>query len=232
MTTTISSFFLRALSRGRRILYRAKVERVGAEILRCIDHAGFDREFKNDPEQQALAGLGSSKYIDLAPWIRENVDRYFRYGLHRTKPGARVLDLGCGSGFFLLVCRHFGLQPLGLDTDLDPLYTRQINFFGLERVEHRIVPGDYLPVFERRFDLVTAFMIGFNQFPGGATWDTETWLEFLDELGSTLETGGRALLWFNRYNDEYYPPDLPGAVARIDRYRARFFGNCLDLRPK
>jgi SAM-dependent methyltransferase len=218
----------RALTRTRQTAHRRRVDRITESILASIDRGEFNRRFRDDPALVGLHGHGSSKYIDLAYWMRENVDRYFRHALHR--PPGRVLDVGCGSGFFLVVCRHMGRRALGVDWDFDPLYGEQTEFFGVERALHQVRPGDYLPPLDGRFALVTAFMIGFNYDPSTRrTWGTEEWLGYFDAARRVLEPRGRVFVHFNRYNDELYPRDLPDALQADTKWRVRFSGLTLDL---
>ena len=218
----------RAVSRFRQTAFRRRVDRITESILASIDCGEFNRRFRDDPALVELQGLGSSKYIDVEHWIRENVDRYVRYALHR--PPGRVLDVGCGSGFFLVVCRHMERRALGVDWDVDPLYGQQTEFFGVERVLHRVRPGDYLPPLDGRFALVTAFQTGFNEDPlSRRTWATEEWLGYFAAARRVLEPRGRVFVHFNRYNGVLYPHDLPDALQADAKWRARFSGLTLDL---
>lgn len=219
----------RASCRIRQTAHRRKIDRITASILASIDRDEFNRRFRDDPALIELHGHGSSKYIDLERWMLENVNRYVRWALHR--PPGRVLDVGCGSGFFLVVCRHMGREALGVDMDFDPLYGEQTEFFGVERILHRVTPGDYLPPLDRRFALVTAFMTGFNYDPPTErTWGTEEWLGYFDATRAVLEPRGRVFVRFNRYGGELYPADLPAALRADAKWRARFSGLTLDLR--
>src|SRR5687768_10588889 len=113
----VTALWLRLMSIVRARMYRLRINRVSTQVLHAIDREEFDRQFRDDPKLISRAGRGSSKFINLERWIRENTERYFRYGFFKTRPGGRVLDIGCGSGFFLLVCRHFGLEAVGLDME-------------------------------------------------------------------------------------------------------------------
>jgi len=219
----------RAVCRVRETVHRRDVDRITESILASIDRGEFNRRFRDNPTLAELHGRGSSKFIDLEHWIRENVRRYVRYGLHQ--PPGSVLDVGSGSGFFLVVCRHMGRNGLGLDMELDPLYGEQTEFFGVERVLHRVHPGDYLPPLDGRFGLVTAFMIGFNYDPSTQrAWGTDEWLGYFDAARSVLEERGRVFVHFNRsISGELYPPDLPDALRANGGWRVRFSGLTLDL---
>ena len=52
----------------------------------------------------------------LIPGFRRNIDVVFRH-LPKAWPGARLLDVGFGSGSFLVAAREMGWQVAGVDTD-------------------------------------------------------------------------------------------------------------------
>ena len=60
-------------------------------------------------------------YEDAAHWIGVHVAHAQDLWLDRTPP-LRILDLGCGAGYFLYVCRFFGHEGIGVDTDEEPLF--------------------------------------------------------------------------------------------------------------
>lgn len=54
--------------------------------------------------------------IPLIPMLRQTLDRQLRY-LPPVKPGARLLDVGFGSGEFMELARQVGWRVLGVDLD-------------------------------------------------------------------------------------------------------------------
>lgn len=225
---------LRLQAAARRRLHRSAIDRTARDLLSSIDVEGFHRRFTEDPEQQALGGRGSSKYTDLEQWLRVAVERWYGFGFHRLPPRSRLLDIGCGSGFFLLTARQFGHDAVGLDLDLDPLYNAQIEFFDLERVNHLITPADPLPPFEEPFDAVTAFMACFHwDIPSDVPWTPSEWAQFLPALRNVVADDGRVLLWLNhnRVTGSYLTDEVLATVQADPAFRVRAFANCLDLRP-
>src|SRR5207244_6454993 len=73
--------------------------------------------------QQRYAGSTAkyAKYANVDPWLRLNRERVQDLKLHRSAP-KRVLDLGCGGGFFLFILKKLGHSVLGLDIDQAPLF--------------------------------------------------------------------------------------------------------------
>ena len=141
-----------------------------------------------------------TKYLDAPKWLTLNIRYAKELGLIE-KPPKSVLDLGCGGGFFLVVCRMLGSKVLGLDLDKDIVLNEMIKLFKLERVTWRIRAFVKLPDFKRRFDLITAFMICFNFPPRHTHWGPREWDFFLSDMSDRLLPDGRLLLSLNKQPD-------------------------------
>lgn len=141
-----------------------------------------------------------NRFADVAYWIGINVERAQDLWLDRS-PALRILDLGCGAGYFLYVCRLFGHDVLGLDLDDHQLFRDTLAMLNVPRVVSRIQPNTALPDLGRRFDLVAAHRICFQRIGGarsGEEWSTSHWKFFIDDVRSRLLTPrGRLLLDFN-----------------------------------
>src|SRR5438270_11334320 len=96
-----------------------------------------------------------NRFEDVAYWIDINVERAQDLWLDRTPP-LRILDLGCGAGYFLYVCGLFGHQAVGLDVHNDPLFCATTELLNVRRVISRVDRRVPLPDLGTRFDLVTA----------------------------------------------------------------------------
>ena len=168
------------------------------------------------------------KYLDLKRWIEINVERVQRIGLD-TGPRRRVLDLGCGCGYFLYACRLLGHEILGVDRpEKQSLYTEIREFLGVPNVSHVIKPFEPLPdLGGGRFDAVTAHMVCFNGHCTSSVWGPTEWrylLDNLDELGARLvyldlnsEPGGRAFTPELRDFFEDRGAGIQGHRVRIER---------------
>jgi SAM-dependent methyltransferase len=222
---------LRFSSAARRWFYRSRVDEITLEIMKKINLPEFNEKFSDNPKHKDLGGKGSSKYISLEYWLRVAVERFFAYNFFRLPSGSRILDIGCGSGYFLMAGKYLGYDMTGLDLDLDALYNEQIEFFGLRRINHYIKPGDYLPEFGSPFDLITGFMTGFNEYMNGKPWGEREWSEFLPILRRGIRKRGTAFFAFNRndYARGYYTTEVCRAIKSCPHFKARFFANCLQL---
>jgi SAM-dependent methyltransferase len=132
------------------------------------------RSFFRLPLGPVLAGLDQNrlaeiqkrfageKYADVDQWLRVNRERVQDLKLHRSPP-QRVLDLGCGGGFFLFILKRFGHSVLGLDVDESSLFKELLEVFRVPRTVFRIQPFESLPNLHQQFDWITAFSIGFDR---------------------------------------------------------------------
>ena len=170
-----------------------------------------------------------NRFEDVVYWIEINVERAQDVWLDRS-PSLSILDLGSGAGYFLYVCKHFGHDVVGFDTDAEPLFAATTELLGVQRVIGRIERQTPLPDFGRKFDLVTAHRICFHRIGkvrDGVEWSIADWKFFLDDVRSRLlNENGRLLLDFNPRADgsSFFTPELRkfflSQAARIFRSKA------------
>jgi SAM-dependent methyltransferase len=205
--------YRRAWRRAQRSIFRlpfgAVLARVDQDRLREIE--------------QRYAG---SKYADIDHWLRVNRERVQDLKLHRGRP-QRVLDLGCGGGFFLFILRRFNHSVLGLDVDRLPLFTELLDVFSVPRIVFEIKPFEPLPNLRQEFDWITAFSIGFDRHPDTRTrWGTKEWDFLLRDLQRQLAPTGKIYLTVNPLpNGNYLTPELRDLFASrgADIERERIF---------
>jgi len=198
-------------------------------ILATLDRTEFANLRERYPYRPDARKINA--YEDAAYWIGINVERAQDLWLDRTPP-LRILDLGCGAGYFLYVCRFFGHQGLGLDTDEDPLFGGITELLNIRRVVSRIYSRVPLPDLGEKFDLVTAHRVCFhriNRAPGGEwnEWTPADWEFFINDIQTKfLKPNGRLLLDFNPRRDgsSFFTPALRACFlakgARIFRSKA------------
>jgi SAM-dependent methyltransferase len=180
---------------GYAISPRARFEaRAARDVVASIATDEFLRRRRAWLEDRTLAGR---KYLDLRPRVRLAVSRAVEHGLDRSPP-RRILDLGCGTGYFLMVARQWGHDVLGLDIDHHEIFNEVTRMAGVPRVVHRIVPFEPLPDLGESFDLITAYMVKFNHRSRDNHWGTAEWDYFLKDCRSRLRPGGTMLLRLNR----------------------------------
>jgi len=194
------------------------IARTADEILATIPRAKFEaiqsRYMADDPSAKGarIVHASSRKYLDARHWIENAVERAVAVDLD-TRPPLSVLDLGCGSGWFLYVARHFGHRPMGLDLGDNRMYNELVELLSLDRAVHCIDPFVPLPDFGREFDLITGYMVYFNFFNFGKgdarAWGPKEWHFFLDDVRKVLVPGGHLRLELNR-GGFYLPPNERG----------------------
>lgn len=175
--------------------------------MKTIDLGQFE-EFKTK-YRAASPGPGYSKYLDIRYWIEHNLHRYFTLGLHHSGP-LNILDIGTGCGYFPYICNYFGHQAIGIDLDEVAMYREITEFLKIDRRIFRVNAYEKLSDFGKKFHLVTAFQICFNNHDTSSIWGINEWDFFLKDLAKNqLFENGRVFLSLNaEKNDVYYTPEL------------------------
>ena len=166
------------------------------------------------------------KYLDLERWIGVNIRRIRQIEIDLMGP-KRILDLGCGTGYFLYIARLLGHEGLGLDLDELPMFGDLTRLLGVRRVIWEIKAFDPMPDGLGKFDLITAFLICFNRHKQVDVWGVPEWKFFLDDLAKHLTPRGRVWLELNQeYEGTFYTPELKEFFekrgAKIDRHKVVF----------
>jgi SAM-dependent methyltransferase len=175
-------------------------------VIETIDPAGFEQI----RQRYAVENPGADwpKYLDLDRWIEINIRRIREIELDLSRP-RRILDLGCGAGYFLYIAQLLGHSGVGLDIDRLPMFREITRLLGVRRVVQRIEAFRPLPDLGRKFDLITAFMICFNDHKMPGLWKVPEWEFFLDDLAKHLTPRGRVWLELNQeYDGTFYTPEL------------------------
>ena len=167
----------------------------------------------------------AAKYADYAYWIPFNVNRVAALGLHQSRP-LRLLDIGCGPGYFLAAAAASGHECHGIDAPpavMTPVeqrvYSEMLAALSLaDRVSplliERYVPMG-LPL--RDLDLITAFWICFNRHEQPDEWSAAEWRFFVQDAMSYLREGGALHLELNSNEKRY------GSMEWYDRETLEFF---------
>jgi len=190
-------------------------------VIETIDPARFAQIRR----RYAVADPGADwpKYVDLERWIGVNIRRIRQLELDLSRP-KRILDLGCGAGYFLYIAQLLGHSGVGLDMDRLPMFREITRLLGVRRVVQRIQAFRPLPNFGQKFDVISAFMICFNNHKMPGLWGVPEWESFLDDLGKYLRPRGRIWLELNQeYDGTFYTPELKEFFqkrgAKIDEHK-------------
>ena len=211
--------YQRGWRRAQRSIFRVPL----GPMLAKIDH---DRA-REIQQRYANSTAGYAKYANIEPWLRLNRERVQDLNLQRSAP-KRVLDLGCGGGFFLFILKNLGHSVLGVDIERVVLFTELLALFEVPRVVWKISAFEPLPDLGQKFDWITAFSVNFNLYhPGKKRWGTAEWDFFLRDLQAHLTPGGKVFFGLNPlYNGDYYSPELRDLFlsrgANIERERIFF----------
>jgi SAM-dependent methyltransferase len=214
-------------SARKRTLRLVRAKRFPLETQRIIetfDPVGFEQIYR----RYGVADPGADwpKYLDLDRWIKVNIRRIRQLELDLARP-KQILDLGCGAGYFLYIAQLLGHSGMGLDMDRLPMFREITKLLGVRRVVQRIDAFRPLPNFGQKFDLITAFMICFNNHKMPGLWGIPEWEFFLDDLAKHLKPRGRVWLELNQeYDETFYTPALKEFFqkrgAKIDEQKVIF----------
>jgi SAM-dependent methyltransferase len=211
--------YRRGWRRAQRSIFRIPLQ----PMLAKIDEARA-REIQ---QRYANSTAGYAKYANIEPWLRLNRERAQDLKLHRSEP-KRLLDLGCGGGFFLFIAKNLGHSVLGLDIEHVALFTELLELFSVPRVVWRISAFEPLPKLGQKFDWITAFSTNFYLYhPSKERWGTAEWDFFLGDLRQHLTPSGKVFFGLNPlYNGDYYTPELRDLFisrgADVERERILF----------
>ncbi len=198
-------------------------------ILETLDRAQFEKLRGQYPYRPGSPRI--NRFEDVVYWIEINIERAQDLWLDRAPP-MRIVDLGCGAGYFLYVCKYFGHDVLGFDTDNEALFRATTALLDVARVIGRIEQQTPLPDLGQKFDLVTAHRICFHRIGrvrDGVEWSPADWEFFINDIRTRfLNENGRLLLDFNPRPDgsSFFTPELRefflSQGARIFRSKASF----------
>ena len=127
-----------------------------------------------------------------------NAERVFTIGLHSAS-SLRILDIGCGFGYFMYAAERFGHKAVGVDLP-DPYLQEVTDLLGLKKVLHRIEPFQPLPDLPGGpFDLITAFATCFDSAGFDGQWGLKEWQSFMKDLKRFMAPGCLVHFKFNQY---------------------------------
>ncbi|MDL2279613.1 class I SAM-dependent methyltransferase, partial [Desulfovibrio sp. OttesenSCG-928-G11] len=176
------------------LLYKYRAKRQAASLmsrpeLREACEIAREEGARGDPETWR-------KYLNIERYIMLNLRRVYSLGLHDCRP-LSVLDIGAGAGFFLYVCKLYGHEVIGFDSNQGNFYQKIHAALNVPCLCSRVLPLTPLPEFQKKFDLITAFAVCFHE-ADGRKWSKEEWRFFyIDLLDNHCKDDGRIHLHLN-----------------------------------
>jgi SAM-dependent methyltransferase len=183
--------------------YRHLVESADAARIRRVRRQTRGA-YREDPS-------GEAKYTRWRWWLLLNLQRAVNLQLHSGQ-ALRIMDIGCGPGYFMAVARALGhechsvdvpeefLTPVGRTVYPEVLSSLHCTPYVSRLLIERFVP---LPFERQQYDLITAFLICFNRHMEPDEWGSEEWRFFVEDACRCLRRGGRLFLELNENPGRY-----------------------------
>jgi hypothetical protein len=159
--------------------------------------------------------IDASKYLDLDTWVLENLGRIFQLGLN-AKKGLSILDISTGCGYFPYIANYFGNNAEGTDLPDCEVYNETTSELRLKRQICEITAFNKIEI-EGRYDLITGYMICFNNHSKPDLWHIDEWQFFLRNLvDNHLSQEGEIFFSFNPEK-----PEEPVSQGLLDYFSSK-----------
>lgn len=146
-------------------------------------------------------GVAYQKYLDVDLWVYECLKRVYELGLN-TGGKKEILDLGTGAGYFPYICNYYGHHAEALDVPDNDMYNQIIKELEIKRYGQYIQAYKNIDV-DNKYDLVTGYMICFNNHKSPNLWHIKEWEYFLKSLSErNMKPGAEIFLSFNPESEE------------------------------
>jgi len=190
-----------------------QVARLAGELKRDMSGRGFDPVYR----AHINGGDGYKKYLDLDYALEPAIKLFLRLGLHKSPP-FRLLDIGCGPGYFLYVSKRHGHLVTGTDIEDTAIFNDLVHLLEIPRFTHRVEAFQPMPDFGGPFDLITAQAIVFDLHRTENVWRTPQWKFFLEDCQKHLCPRGRIFLHFNpatTQDFDFIPDDVADLLRSL-----------------
>lgn len=145
------------------------------------------------------------KFLDVNHFLVMTLLRAHKLGLHESQP-LDILDIGTGTGYFPYVCQHYEHRAIAIDRQGNDVFEAVPDWLGVDRRFWEINPYQPLLSLDRKFDLITGFMVNFDRFADRdyAPWDPAEWEFFLADLVENhLKPTGRIAFLLNGHTQKH-----------------------------
>lgn len=201
--------------------------RLPSRMRASADLARIDRLRREVAPELAAQPTCAAKYADYRYWIPFNVARVGALSLHNAAP-MRILDIGCGPGYFVAAARACGHDchgvdaPPGILTELEQhVYSELLAALRCADFASPLLIERYVPMTDvpRDFDLITAYWICFNRHRQPDEWSVSEWRFFVEDALLHLRERGVLHLELNENPERY------GALRYYDRATRDYFAS-------
>jgi len=208
-------------------LTAASLVRLRREILAIVD----ERKLRS---LRRLHEGGLQDVVELCDYERKleiAVMNTMLAGLH-NRPRMRILDIGCGGGYFVAACRHLGHACEGTEVPANRLSPTVAAAYRDVSTALRIAPMIELCIERHRpievlapatYDMITAHKICFNGHMRPNPWSAAEWKFFIDDVRRFLVPGGQLVLDLNEDVARY------GSRRWYDAATAEYFSSVGQL---
>ena len=199
--------------------------RLPARVSAAADLARIRQLAEEMAEVVDCDPASAAKYADYHFWIPFNTLRIGALALHRSRP-LRLLDVGCGPGYFMAAARVCGHECYGIDAPASLLTDVEARVYD-ELLAALSFADRVTPVLIERFkpmplvvgdlDLIAAFWICFNRHQQPDEWGAKEWRFWVEDALLHLSGGGvlhlelnsnparyRALEWYDQETLDYF----------------------------
>jgi len=180
---------------------RTNLQRVLDAIDAAKRKAFLARHADQLGDLETVAGL---KYADFAYWAHYSVLYAQWLNLDRSPP-LDILDIGMGSGNFVMVANSMGHRAIGTDVD-NPWYAELCELVGSKRIVAPVTREDPYKPIDQRFDLITMMMPAFHRkrVKGQRQyWSVEDWrILLLGLVENLLKPGGAIFILMTLDKDD------------------------------
>ncbi len=192
---------------------RSHLNHAYANMIKDIDIIKLNHLLKDSHSALSRNCAAAPKYYNHKEWLKKNILRAASCELHIQK-NKKILDMGCGPGWFLSVCRHFGHDATGMELPTEQMKPEdRIVYQNIPKIIHceeKIIQQKIQPFtpiqLKGDFDLITGFQVCFNNHKTETVWGVAEWQFFIEDLKTHLTDQGSILFELNSDGKNF--PDL------------------------